>query len=114
MGDLTAQVKAPSGQSRPRLDLSAVEGLTRTNTQGSVAAHCIRHPRRPEYARYTARHDGLPIPELLDDAVCIAWLKRHLHPTGLACSRCQRTERRLFRRLTISRAIAAERVNAPP
>jgi transposase-like protein len=39
-----------------------------------------------------------PITELLDDATCVAWLEQHLHPTGLACPRCQSTDRRLFRR----------------
>lgn len=39
-----------------------------------------------------------PITELLDDAVCVAWLEQHLYPTGLVCPRCQSTERRLFRR----------------
>jgi hypothetical protein len=36
-----------------------------------------------------------PITELLDDAVCVAWLEQHLR---LVCPRCQSTERRLFRR----------------
>jgi transposase-like protein len=39
-----------------------------------------------------------PITELLDDAVCVAWLEQYLHPTGLVCPRCQSAERRLFRR----------------
>jgi hypothetical protein len=39
-----------------------------------------------------------PITELLDDATCVVWLEQHLHPTGLACPRCQSTDRRLFRR----------------
>jgi transposase-like protein len=39
-----------------------------------------------------------PITELLDDAVSVAWLEQHLHPTGLVCPRCQSTQRRLFRR----------------
>jgi transposase-like protein len=29
--------------------------------------------------------------------VCTLWLKRHLHPDGLACPRCRHSERRLFR-----------------
>ena len=39
-----------------------------------------------------------PITELLDDATCVTWLGQQLHPTGLACPRCQSTDRRLFRR----------------
>ena len=39
-----------------------------------------------------------PITELLDDATCVAWLEQHLHPAGLACPRCQSTDRRLFRK----------------
>jgi hypothetical protein len=38
-----------------------------------------------------------PITELLDDSICILWLERHLHPDGVKCPRCARTERRLFR-----------------
>ena len=39
-----------------------------------------------------------PITELLDNAVCVAWLEQHLHPTCLVCPGWQSTERRLFRR----------------
>jgi transposase-like protein len=38
-----------------------------------------------------------PIAELLDDSTCLLWLERHLHPDGLACPHCHRSERRLFR-----------------
>jgi transposase-like protein len=38
-----------------------------------------------------------PIDELLDEAACLQWLERHLHPEGLRCPRCGTTERRLFR-----------------
>jgi transposase-like protein len=38
-----------------------------------------------------------PIDELLDEATCLQWLERHLHPEGLRCPRCGATERRLFR-----------------
>jgi transposase-like protein len=38
-----------------------------------------------------------PIDELLDDRIGTLWLERHLHPDGLACPHCGRSERRLFR-----------------
>ncbi len=38
-----------------------------------------------------------PIGELLDDSICLIWLKRHLHPDGFACPHCQSPQRRLFR-----------------
>jgi transposase-like protein len=38
-----------------------------------------------------------PIDELLDDDMCTIWLERHLHPRGLRCPHCGRSERRLFR-----------------
>lgn len=38
-----------------------------------------------------------PIDELLDEATCLQWLERHLHPEGLRCPRCGASERRLFR-----------------
>jgi transposase-like protein len=38
-----------------------------------------------------------PIGELLDDSICTLWLERHLHPDGLKCPQCGRSERRLFR-----------------
>jgi transposase-like protein len=38
-----------------------------------------------------------PIDELLDDGICTLWLERHLHPEGLKCPHCGRSERRLFR-----------------
>jgi transposase-like protein len=38
-----------------------------------------------------------PIDELLDDGTCTLWLERHLHPEGLKCPHCGRSERRLFR-----------------
>jgi transposase-like protein len=38
-----------------------------------------------------------PIDELLDDGLCTLWLERHLHPAGLKCPHCGRSERRLFR-----------------
>jgi transposase-like protein len=38
-----------------------------------------------------------PIADLLDDDICTAWLGRHLHPEGLKCPHCGRSDRRLFR-----------------
>lgn len=38
-----------------------------------------------------------PITELLDDSLCPIWLERHLHPHGMKCPHCARTERRLCR-----------------
>lgn len=38
-----------------------------------------------------------PIDELLDEAACLQWLERHLHPEGLRCPRCGAPERRPFR-----------------
>jgi transposase-like protein len=42
-----------------------------------------------------------PITDLLDDAECLAWLERHLHPQGFACPKCGSSDRRLFRRQNI-------------
>ena len=38
-----------------------------------------------------------PIDELLEDGLCTVWLERQLHPQGLKCPHCGRSERRLFR-----------------
>ena len=38
-----------------------------------------------------------PIADLLDDNICTGWLERHLHPDGLKCPHCGRSDRRLFR-----------------
>jgi transposase-like protein len=38
------------------------------------------------------------ITELLDEAACLAWLERHLHPDGWVCPHCGSPDRRLFRR----------------
>ena len=38
-----------------------------------------------------------PIGELMDESICILWLERQLHPSGLTCPRCGHAERRLFR-----------------
>jgi transposase-like protein len=35
--------------------------------------------------------------DLLDDSMCTIWLERHLHPRGLVCPQCGRSERRVFR-----------------
>jgi transposase-like protein len=42
-----------------------------------------------------------PITDLLDDAECLVWLERHLHPNGFVCPHCGSSERRLFRRQRI-------------
>jgi transposase-like protein len=39
----------------------------------------------------------VPIADLRDDDICTAWLGRHLHPEGLKCPHCGRSDRRLFR-----------------
>jgi transposase-like protein len=39
-----------------------------------------------------------PITELLDDAECLAWLERYLHPHGFVCPHGGSPDRRLFRR----------------
>lgn len=39
-----------------------------------------------------------PLTDLLDDRASAAWLEQYLHPTGLACPRCQSMNHRLFRR----------------
>ncbi len=31
----------------------------------------------------------------MDQAACLAWLEKHLHPQGLTCPRCGETERRV-------------------
>ena len=38
-----------------------------------------------------------PIDELMNEAACLAWLERHLHPEGLHCPRCGTSDRRPFR-----------------
>ncbi len=38
-----------------------------------------------------------PIDDLMNEAGCLAWLERHLHPEGLRCPRCGASERRPFR-----------------
>lgn len=38
-----------------------------------------------------------PIDDLMNEAACLAWLERHLHPQGLRCPRCGASERRPFR-----------------
>jgi transposase-like protein len=38
-----------------------------------------------------------PITELMDDAACLVWLERHLHPSGFVCPHCRSSNRRLFR-----------------
>lgn len=42
-----------------------------------------------------------PITDLLDDAECLTWLERYLHPQGFVCPHCGSAERRLFRHQTI-------------
>jgi transposase-like protein len=42
-----------------------------------------------------------PITDLLDDAECLVWLERHLHPHGFVCPHCSSSDRRLFRRQRI-------------
>jgi len=36
-----------------------------------------------------------PLEGLMDQAACLAWLEKHLHPQGLKCPRCGATERRV-------------------
>ena len=36
-----------------------------------------------------------PLDGLMDQAACLAWLEKHLHPQGLKCPRCGATERRV-------------------
>ena len=36
-----------------------------------------------------------PLDGLMDQAACLAWLEKHLHPQGLNCPRCGATERRV-------------------
>jgi transposase-like protein len=38
-----------------------------------------------------------PIADWLGDNSCTGWLERHLHPDGLRCPHCGRSDRRLFR-----------------
>jgi hypothetical protein len=38
-----------------------------------------------------------PMADRVDDRSCLIWVARPLHPEGLACPRCHRPERRLFR-----------------
>lgn len=38
-----------------------------------------------------------PIGELMDERICMIWLERHLHPSGLTCPHAGHAERRLFR-----------------
>lgn len=44
-------------------------------------------------------HDMIDFPmvDLLDDTICTGWLECHLHPNGLKCPHCGRSDRRLFR-----------------
>ena len=45
-------------------------------------------------------HGGMrdfPIAVLLDNSICTMWLERHLHPRGLVCLHCGRSERRMIR-----------------
>jgi transposase-like protein len=35
--------------------------------------------------------------DLIDDAACLDWLERSLHPQGFSCPYCHNTNRRLFR-----------------
>jgi transposase-like protein len=46
---------------------------------------------------YPCPRIDFPIDELLDDGICVRWLEQHLHPEGLRCPHCGRSERRLFR-----------------
>jgi transposase-like protein len=46
---------------------------------------------------YSHHMTDFPIDELVDDGICMLWLERHLHPEGLKCPHCGRSERRLFR-----------------
>ena len=39
----------------------------------------------------------VPIGELLDDSLGTIWLEHYLHPRGLVCPHCGRSERRVFR-----------------
>ena len=39
-----------------------------------------------------------PLDGLLDEQACLNWLEQSLHPDGLRCPRCNKTERRLARR----------------
>ncbi len=36
-----------------------------------------------------------PLDGLMDQAACLAWLEKHLHPQGLKCPRCGATQRRV-------------------
>lgn len=38
-----------------------------------------------------------PITDLMDEAACLAWLERHLHPDGWVCPHCGQADRRFFR-----------------
>jgi transposase-like protein len=38
-----------------------------------------------------------PITDLMDEAACVTWLERNLHPDGFVCPHCGSTNRRLFR-----------------
>jgi transposase-like protein len=46
---------------------------------------------------YDGHMIDFPIGELMDESICMLWLERHLHPSGLTCPRCGDAERRLFR-----------------
>jgi len=36
-----------------------------------------------------------PLESLMDEAACLSWLEKHLHPQGLKCPRCGATQRRV-------------------
>ena len=36
-----------------------------------------------------------PLESLMDEAACLNWLEKHLHPQGLKCPRCGATQRRV-------------------
>ena len=38
-----------------------------------------------------------PIAEIMDEAACVTWLEKHLHPQGFVCPHCKSIERRFFR-----------------
>ena len=38
-----------------------------------------------------------PLDALMDQAACLAWLEKHLHPQGLKCPRCGAIQRRVAR-----------------
>ena len=42
-----------------------------------------------------------PDDTLLDHDACLAWLEKHLHPSGMRCPRCRASERRIARRAAV-------------